>query len=178
MDKTGNYDRLRRSEVSHGTLRPVDLLDSFTDALEKLESFDQFSPIGERAKRYCPQLIKRSRGLYTALEYCENEDIEPSERFHENVGETIYELTDALNVHAFEYCYFGAHAGDGSAFGFWPDIDYIRDAISSDELPIDVYDNAEMETYEGHHAHVNDHGNITVYYRHYDGHDTEIVSIV
>ena len=68
-------------------------------------------------------------------------------------------LFDALNEYAPEYCYFGAHDGDGSDYGFWPSLDGMDDdgdvlmcGDGRDETPIPEYI-----------LHVNDHGNTTLY---------------
>lgn len=47
------------------------------------------------------------------------------------------------------YCYFGAHTGNTSDFGFWPDMEQIND------LPFTSGD--------GDYKEVNDHGNITIF---------------
>lgn len=73
----------------------------------------------------------------------------------ELVNET---LPDALQTFCGLYVYFGTHVGDGSDFGFWPDIDAIN------ELPIyEGTDEAKAEGETGDFRVVSDHGNVEVY---------------
>jgi len=113
--------------IRHATLRNEDLLESLSDEL---------ALFGTHAK-----LVQ------------EAQNIDPDS---EHAGEVVFELMDALNEHAPSYCYFGAHCGDGSDFGFWPDIDAI------DELPR-VSDPADVDGMNEDCVFVNDHGNVTVY---------------
>ncbi len=69
--------------------------------------------------------------------------------------EMVNDLIDILNEYAPDYCYFGSHEGDGSDFGFWPDMDLIEDAIHDGELFTDR--NKGLPAIE-----VNDHGNMTL----------------
>lgn len=111
--------------ISHGTLRTVDLLESFADELARLGS-----------------------------------PVEPPEAWEDMDEDTRAEwlesLFDELQSHAPNFTYFGAHPGDGSDFGFWPDIEAIE------ELPR-VSDPSEVDGMGVECAFVNDHGNITVY---------------
>ena len=85
------------------------------------------------------------------------------EVYNEILMNTTEALMDALNEEAPAYCYFGAHEGDGSDFGFWPLFAQI------DELPLK--DDAEPgEDYK----EVNDHGNVTVF----DGQGDVILEVV
>lgn len=81
-------------------------------------------------------------------------EIQDFDRNFDNDYETGNELIgkgfDFLSIYcAKPYCYFGAHAGNGSDFGFWPDMEQIND------LPF-VSDSEDYKE-------INDHGNITVY---------------
>jgi hypothetical protein len=122
--------------ISHGTLRTIDLLRAFTFELSYL-SGDYVA------------LVNYADERHEAINV--DSDNETSED-----SELVNELIDALNDLAPPYCYFGAHEGDGSDFGFWP----LMDAI--DGLP--RIKNEEGETVpDCDHCYVNDHGNVTVY---------------
>lgn len=71
----------------------------------------------------------------------------------------LSDIMDALNEHAPPYCYFGANESDGACFGFWPDIEALREINH-------VSDPAELDTLRADEAlYVNDHGNMTLYAR-------------
>lgn len=88
--------------VSHGTLRTVDLIESFLGELE----------LWDRAK--FKEL--HAEVPFDAWDSQDNEwwDSEDASYF---LNEDLF---DALNNVAPEGFYFGAHEGDGSDFGFWP----------------------------------------------------------
>ena len=77
--------------------------------------------------------------------------------------ELLHDLLDALNEYAPPFCYFGAHEGDGSDFGFWVDINYIEDCTHSCEL-LQTSDLAEIPgDFCGDAVVINDHGNMSLY---------------
>lgn len=76
--------------VSHGTMRPEDLIPTFIDTLRELDP--------ARADQF-------------AIEWQESRQADRDA--------ILEELFDALNDHAPAYFYFGAHPGDGSDYGFW-----------------------------------------------------------
>ena len=124
--------------ISHGTLRAADLLLCFASELDYLRGNDDATKLVDR--------------LPTIGEGDETE-IDDSREDAVNLLETLSDELDRLSP---PYCYFGAHEGDGSDFGFWP----LMDAI--DELP--RIKNEEGETLPNEdHCYVNDHGNVTVY---------------
>ena len=123
--------------ISHGTLRQPDLLNAFADTLASLDrTFDD----------------SEAKALATLLEidsgYCAG--------LPDAAAAVLDDLDDRLQGFAPPYCYFGAHPGDGSDFGFWPDFDAI------DELP-EVSDPNEVDDMGRECVFVNDHGNVTVY---------------
>lgn len=125
--------------ISHGTLRTEDLLEAFRSELDYIsnvqahrETLDAVTAF-QTAASYYPELYET-----------------------ETASEILECLTSYLEELAPAYCYFGAHEGDGSDFGFWPS----REAI--EELP--RIQNVEGEDVPAEdHAYVNDHGNVTVY---------------
>jgi hypothetical protein len=91
--------------VSHGTLRPQDLVPAFLSVLEEL------APSHYAALMVQPFPLPPSYAM-------EDEDSEWWQS--EECGYFLEELYDLLDEHAPEGTYFGAHEGDGSDFGFWP----------------------------------------------------------
>jgi hypothetical protein len=90
--------------ISTGTLRNEDLAKTFSN---QLGYYLRHNP------QLNPQLHRNLRGLvYDANEPEKDWDLE---------DDLIMELMDALNLFAPPGAYFGAHPGDGSDFGFWPD---------------------------------------------------------
>lgn len=87
--------------VSHGTLREKDLIEAFTDALEAL-------------------LERNPDHLYRANMMALMLRAEAAQPETDVIAEVIADLMDALEEFAPPNCYFGAHEGDGSDFGFWP----------------------------------------------------------
>ena len=126
--------------ISHGTLRDEDLLEAFADELERLT--------GNETK-----LVAEARGL---LEIGMNDG--------EASSNCVAELMDALNKFTPPHVWFGAHEGDGSDFGFWPDMDSFDgchteqlgepSALSRSNEWIDIDCRVLVQ--------INDHGNITV----------------
>ncbi len=102
----------KNTSIIHGTHRPEDLLGTLLFALE-----DYNMPA---ARRFNSELISRGFG-YSQCGVCGmgNRDDWPQDFDDDVASELIEELFDALNEVAPEGCYFGAHPGDGSDFGFW-----------------------------------------------------------
>ena len=135
--------------VSHGTARREDLIEAFTVELEHQMDRNAGWLVDQWEYRTdCVDLIWSAR---ESLE-TDSDMIDPYEY--------VSELIDKLSEFAPPYCYFGAHQGDGSDFGFWPDFDAIRDSGDVREFSdlSDVDDN-----YHGDVLIVNDHGNTTLY---------------
>jgi hypothetical protein len=123
--------------ISHGTLRPCDLIPAFSDALRALRgSLPRATYDGIRALR--------------------------GDMDTDDAQDIVNELTDALQEYAPPYFYFGAHPGDGADFGFWLSEGWQQDFKDSDGL--EVSDLSEVPAdYSGEVLHVNDHGNATLY---------------
>jgi hypothetical protein len=137
--------------ISHGTLREVDLLETFADHLETLYSEDGIQGDEELLADTTQEIEHYNReGRTTTL-----------------AAEIIAGLMDALNEFAPPYSYFGAHpVGDGSDFGFWPSMESLEEAVRDGEI-IKVSDLSEAPTdWHGEIMVVSDHGNVTLYAPH------------
>ena len=102
--------------VSHGTLRPEDLLSSFISTLEGLVlvNGDTLSlPENFRQRDRYARLIGEAQDAFAS----DGETL--TEEGEENAPEIISDLCDALSDFAPTGAYFGTLEGDGSDFGFW-----------------------------------------------------------
>ena len=156
--------------ISHGTLRECDLLEAFMHELEW-----QIRRNGEHYSR--PENFSERDRLNALVgdagdcfdEYGEDIAEDKQELASKLVNQ---ELPDALGEFAAPYCYFGAHMGDGSDFGFWPaDIEEIKEQVEfvsskGAEYPADDY--------RGEWLHINERGNCTLYVREDSGKDRKI----
>ena len=91
-------DFYKNKSLSHGTLRNEDLIPEFAIFLE------------EHAESNYAKFIQNTHNFSVLM--TENYD-------GEQAHYTLEDLFDALNDIAPDGCYFGAHEGDGSDFGFW-----------------------------------------------------------
>ena len=89
--------------ISHGTLRPEHLIPAFIDALESVEL--------DAHERYRLGQIKHDMEL---PDFYDSEDAEWV------LNEVLFDL---LDNHCRTGEHFGAHEGDGSDFGVWPNDD-------------------------------------------------------
>lgn len=137
--------------ISHGTLRTEDLLESFASTLE-----DMILLNGDHYSR--PENFSERDKLNTLVGEAQDQWTEAGDELQDEeiAQELVMELEDALCQFAPSYCYFGAHCGDGSDFGFWPAHDSIE------ELP-HVQSSDEAKELGEDCKYVNDHGNVTVY---------------
>lgn len=92
------------TSISHGTLRPQDLLQAFANELERHD-------VGPRAIGN----IAEARAWATLFD---KDLVADHQQFA--AQECLDTLIDALSDVAPAGTYFGAHEGDGSDFGFWP----------------------------------------------------------
>ena len=122
--------------VSHGTLVPHELIVAFGTLLGQLDEKDEWL------------------GLLNDAQDADEEDS----------SEIVADLIDALNEFAPPYCYFGVTEGDGSDFGFWVDIDRVREDINDGEL--EVYaDTGDIPPDTHIAAVINERGNCTLFTR-------------
>ena len=93
--------------VSHGTLRPEDLIPAFMFELERLDG----AAAAALTERYAGEGWPRSMDGLSFGEYITDHP--------EESGWLLESLFDALGEIAPPGCYFGSLEGDGSDFGFW-----------------------------------------------------------
>lgn len=132
--RKGNPMQATIGSISHGTLRPEDLISAFANTLSDLlgEAASEEPMLGECARWLETPESKRSDGDY---------------------------LIDALESRLDElsppFCYFGCSEGDGSDFGWWPNME----ALDHDSEVMAVAAGAEPSWIKA----VTDHGNVTLY---------------
>lgn len=172
--------------VSHGTLNTAHLLDRLGDELEwqirrNGDYFSEPENFGERDK------LNKLHGDSCD---CFGDDMEILPDYELAAEDLLGEIQDALEAFAPPYCYFGAHPGDGSDFGYWPmDMEEIKEQVGfcsvkslrdAERLGIDTDPEDSSfppEDFTGEWLHINERGNCTLYVRE-NGKDREIWSIV
>lgn len=133
--------------ISHATMQPRDLIPAFASELER---------IAQRSNKSHRALIKEANAI---------EDYDSDSADRDMIDSVLEELFDALNSYAPAYCYFGAHEGDGSDYGFWPSLDSLDEDTRSGEV-LKVNDLSDVPRgYCGTIMQVSDHGNVELYAR-------------
>ena len=105
-----SQNKIEEGTIIHGTLRVEDLVPCFAECLRELLSLEN-SDVDAESRSAHAKLCER---VTSSIEkdgddYFESED----------AGHDLADLSDALNEHAPDGCYFGSHPGDGADFGFW-----------------------------------------------------------
>lgn len=137
---------VRLGTISHGTMREEDLIPAFSDELRRLR--------GALPMRLARDVAAWHSLCYGAARTNNTDSID--------AAELVQDLADALNDYAPDYCYFGAHPGDGSDYGFWLDEGW-QERAREDGVKF-VADLSEVsDTFRGALCVVNDHGNATLY---------------
>jgi len=107
--------------VSHGTLRPQDLMPAFLSALADLR---QPIPGNIEATKY----MEYVGDMFTTAAIDEDDEFWDSEEVQFDMDDLI----EALNNNLPPFVYFGTLEGDGSDFGFWPDMDRLEEFIQEE----------------------------------------------
>lgn len=105
--------------ISHGTMRPQDLIPAFSDFLSEFGTEEQEQAI---IRKYSDYALDENYGLTPReiLEHLATDCVDDDELWDSETAHAYLEdLFDALNELAPEGYYFGAHPGDGSDYGFW-----------------------------------------------------------
>lgn len=114
--------------ISHATLRSCDLIEAFADELRYLDH-EAYLEILNDWRDCMPHTGGEDYLAEMNLEAWCDSRIDTEDPCY-----LIEELSDALNDLAPDFCYFGAHEGDGSDFGFWPCWEAIDDATHDGEI--------------------------------------------
>jgi hypothetical protein len=163
-------NRITLGTVSHATMRPEDLIPCFIGLLKELDTNKEYTSVIEEGEQIIDYNGQEKDDL-------NNQDTDTSKDWDsENVSMFLNEdLWEALNDFSPPYCYFGAHPGDGSDYGYWPC--EIEETLQEFE-GLKVKDLSEVpDNYSGEVFLVNDHGNVT-FYECLNGNVTEIWSTV
>lgn len=118
-----DYDRLEelreamkeQRSIRHGTMRPADLVPVFLAELHKHDADTAASYLAEVP----PAALADDRA-----EFWDSED----------AADILNSLFDALDSAAPAGCYFGAHPGDGSDYGFWMTEEAADERVELEEL--------------------------------------------
>lgn len=107
------------------TLRPCDLVPAFLEAIRDTPEYAQI--MVDMANNWDLKVITDP----TADEYDERWESDTMAFFLNE------ELFDVLNSYAPEGFYFGAHEGDGSAFGYWETFDWLDGDLGLSDIEDD-----------------------------------------
>lgn len=160
--------------ISHGTLRPQDLLSAFINELEwQIRRNGEFFAVPENFPHR-----DRLNTLIGEAQDCFSDDGESIADDKEDTADELVNetLPDALQEFAPSYCYFGSHPGDGSDIGYWPS--YIEDIKEQVEFSSSKSQEYPADDFRGEWLHINERGNCTLYVRQADGSDREVWAIV
>jgi hypothetical protein len=100
-----NANNIKNASISHGTMRPQDLIPAFLGALESID------PDGYEQVMLAP--------FGVILAYVMDEGEASPWWDSEDAADVVAQLFDTLDAAAPEGFYFGAHPGDGCDYGFW-----------------------------------------------------------
>jgi hypothetical protein len=129
--------------IIQGTLLVGDLIEAFTDELKRLDYDNEHE-----------ELIRECEAF---------ENLHDSDADLDKADDLIADLTDALQDAAPDFCYFGAHEGDGSDFGFWICDDSLRESIHDGTVVMRDDGQRFAKDMPEYLYHVSNHGNPTLY---------------
>lgn len=140
--------------ISSGTMRPEDLIPTFTECLSDLikKNARYFrDPENKPIRARMRVLIRAARRLIL--------EEDESYRDRDSAERVLDELFETLGEFAPPYCYFGSSCGDGADYGFWV-VEDMR-AFFEGEVVADLAD--LPKGYSGEVLLINDHGNMTLF---------------
>lgn len=157
--------------VSHGTMRPEDLIPTFMDVLDDIrERIAAPGSVSEHPEALAQrvQTVSRLDDLLGAMEQRQQAD---DYYETESADWDLEELFTVLAEFAPPYCHFGAHEGDGADYGFWPSLDSLRDDTDNEFGPVysvesgTAWESAGLPEGVEYVCEVTDHGNVALYSR-------------
>lgn len=129
---------VKLGSISTGTLLDGDLIEAFSIALTNLDVDGAHADL-----------------IADVSAYFDTDDTQ-------DACDLVESLQDALQEFAPDYCYFGAHPGDGTDFGFWVSEDWRE--LATEDGALFVSDLSEVpDNHSGAVVHVNDYDNATLY---------------
>lgn len=149
--------------ISEGTLRPEDLIPAYLDAIADIRV--------TRRERCIADGIRLETRFPTFYEP------DGDTGSHDNLDHAIERLTEILESHVPDYCYFGTLEGDGACFGVWVSDEVLTPGARVDDLIRSEYSPSQWREMCGrpgqpaedhgctYYLQVNDHGNATLYRR-------------
>ena len=163
--KTNNPITLKPASfgsISTGTLRTQDLLSAFISEGESQQLRNGAflaTPEGMPLRDRLAKVIGEAQDAFA-------DDGETLSESGEEFGEEIVnDFCDVLSEFAPAYGDFGAHCGDGADFGYWVDVESVKEQVEfvssrRVEFPADDF--------RGEWLHVNERGNCALYVRESD----------
>ena len=122
-------------QLSNATMKTEDLIPSFMNYLHYV-------------KGAC-EATKEVNELQEEVNSLELEEKDGYGKYYKNPEDASWllneDIWDLLNNIAPEFTYFGAHEGDGAAYGFWTSEDALRDHIQTELTPIADDDYLDFE---------------------------------
>ena len=113
-------------ELSHGTMRQEDLIPTFMGFLHDVKvSCGIVAEVNNLQTEVDELELEEKEGYGT---YYKNPD-DANWILHEDIWELLYDIAP-------EFTYFGSHEGDGAAYGFWTDVDILREHVQDMLAPI------------------------------------------
>lgn len=156
--------RIDIGTVSHGTMRPDDVLPAMMEALDSIKhdiAADVRQDDTAEDTEYRIKTVGMIDNVLGAMEARQEDD------GYWNDEQAVWDMDEVaqlLESFSPPYVYFGAHPGDGSDYGFWPAHESAHEDAQNGELPSG--DELPDEAPDGQlFLHVNERGNIELYRR-------------
>ncbi len=157
--------------ISSGTMRPEDLIPTFTAELESLAKRGGIGIVNAKGRKAHLKLVRDIESRMETTDGIEDGVVTPDYDYYES-DDCHYDLEslfDALEEYSGPYFYFGAHPGDGADYGWWlsemwdEDFNETLEEVEN-HMSLKVNDLADVpKWFRGEVAEVSDHGNVTLW---------------